>query len=82
MAKMHARFGKLPWQRVFQPAIAYAEQGFPVSEIIQELWADPGTLGKLRACAESSRVFLNSGTPPQLGEIFRNPDLEIGRAHV
>jgi gamma-glutamyltranspeptidase/glutathione hydrolase len=35
-AKMHARFGKLPWRDLFQSAIAYADQGFPVPEVIQE----------------------------------------------
>ncbi|MEQ1948702.1 MAG: gamma-glutamyltransferase [Bryobacteraceae bacterium] len=73
--KMHAKFGKLPWPRLFGPAIAYAEQGFPVSEIIQELWADAPTLGKLRSDPESARVFLNSDGAPALGEVFRNPDL-------
>src|SRR5579863_8376855 len=38
-AKMHQRFGKLPWKDLFQPAIAYAEEGFPVSEVVQEAWA-------------------------------------------
>src|SRR6202011_967420 len=35
-AKMHQRFGKLPWKDLFTTAIAYAEQGFPVPEGIQE----------------------------------------------
>ena len=37
--KMHQRYGKLPWKDLFQAAIAYAEQGFPVTEAIQESWA-------------------------------------------
>ncbi len=60
-AKMHARYGKLPWKDLFQPAIAYAEQGFPVPEVIQEAWSDPVPLKKLRADAESVRVFLPEG---------------------
>src|SRR5882672_9922712 len=74
-AKMHARYGKLPWKDLFQPAIAYAEQGFPVPEVIQEAWSDPVPLKKLRADAESVRVFLPEGRPPNVGEIFRNPGL-------
>ncbi len=38
-AKIHQRYGKLPWKDLFQSAIAYAEQGFPVTEAIQESWA-------------------------------------------
>jgi gamma-glutamyltranspeptidase / glutathione hydrolase len=74
-AKMHARYGKLPWKDLFQPAIAYAEQGFPVPEVIQEAWSDPVPLKKVRANAESVRVFLPEGRPPNVGEIFRNPGL-------
>src|SRR5260370_33699566 len=40
-AKMHGRFGKLPWGSLFESAIAYAERGFPVSEVVRELWAVP-----------------------------------------
>ena len=74
-AKMHARYGKLPWKDLFVPAIAYAEQGFPVAEVIQEAWSDPVPLKKLRANPESVRVFLPEGRTPKVGEIFRNPDL-------
>lgn len=74
-AKMHSRFGKVGWSELFEPAIAYAEQGFPVSEIVQELWSAPATIGKLQAVPESSRVFLPHGRPPREGELFRNPDL-------
>ncbi len=33
-AKLHQRFGKLPWKDLFQPAIYYAEHGYPVTEMI------------------------------------------------
>jgi gamma-glutamyltranspeptidase/glutathione hydrolase len=74
-AKMHARFGKLPWKSLFRSAIAYAEQGFPVSDIVQRLWEAAASSGKLQSLAETARVFLPNGHPPQQGDLFRNPDL-------
>ena len=72
-SKMHQRYGKLPWQDLFQSAIAYADQGFPVTEAIQEQWARQ--TGKLRADRESARVFLPDGSPPLQGDLFHNPGL-------
>lgn len=74
-AKMHERFGKVPWKDLFQPAIAYAEHGFPVPEGIHEAWSDPVPVKKIRGNPESARIFLPRGRPPEVGEIFRNPDL-------
>jgi len=74
-AKMHARFGKLPWNNLFRSAIAYAELGFPVSDIVQKLWVAAASAGKLQALPETSRVFLPNNQPPQQGDVFRNPDL-------
>lgn len=75
-AKMHARFGKLPWKDLFQAAIAYAEEGFPVTEDAQRYWA--GSVGSLRAQPETARVYLPGGRAPRVGEVFKNP--EMGRA--
>src|SRR6266849_56579 len=57
-SKMHARFGKLPWKSLFRSAIAYAEQGFPVSDIVQKLWMAAANADKLQAWPETARVFL------------------------
>jgi gamma-glutamyltranspeptidase / glutathione hydrolase len=75
---MHQRFGKLPWKDLFQPAIAFAEKGFPVYEGVREIWGSPGTVRGLKANDESARVFLPGGKPPETGQLFRNPDM--GRA--
>jgi gamma-glutamyltranspeptidase/glutathione hydrolase len=72
-AKIHQRFGKLPWKDLFQSAIAYAEEGFPVSEVVQEAWA--GSLATLRSQPETARLFLPGGKAPQVGDVFRNPDM-------
>jgi len=71
--KLHQRFGRLPWQDLFAPAIYYARHGFPVTEIIAEHWRD--SEAKLAADAEARRLFLPGGAPPKTGDIFRNPEL-------
>jgi gamma-glutamyltranspeptidase / glutathione hydrolase len=73
--RMHQRFGKLPWKDLFQDAIAYAEQGFPVYEGMHEIWAAPNIVKALKENPESARVFLPGGKPPQTGDLFKNPDL-------
>ena len=74
-AKIHQRFGKLPWKNLFQAAIAYAEQGFPVPELIEEGWVTPENVAKLRANPESASVFLPGEKSPKEGDIFRNPGM-------
>jgi len=71
--KLHDRFGKLPWSALFQPAIFYATQGYPVAEMIHAYWegAAPG----LMQYPESRRVFLPGDKAPAIGQMFRNPDV-------
>lgn len=72
-AKMHAKFGKLPWRDLFAPAIYYAERGFPVTELIQWDWEHHP--GKLRRDDNAKRIYLPDGKPPAVGQMFRNPEL-------
>ena len=72
-AKLHNRWGKLPWRDLLQPAIFYADHGFPVAEIIHAWW--DGDHDGLLTNAESRRVFLPGGKVPETGEMFRNPDV-------
>ena len=71
--QLHKRFGRLPWKDLFRPAIYYAENGFPVTELIQWDWED--SAGKLRGDDNARRVYLRHGEAPKIGEIFRNPEL-------
>ncbi len=73
--QMHQRFGKLPWKDLFQDAIAFAEQGFPVYEGASEVWGDPAIVQRMEANPESKRVFLAGGKPPHPGQVFRNPEM-------
>jgi gamma-glutamyltranspeptidase/glutathione hydrolase len=71
--KLHQKFGKRPWAEIFQPAIYFAENGFPVTEIIQGHWEE--SISKLSADPNARRIFLRDGKAPEVGEIFRNPEL-------
>ena len=65
------RFGKLPFETLFAPAIRYADAGHPVAPIIARLWARAGeTLGDQPGFAQA---FLPDGRAPEAGEWFRNP---------
>ena len=70
---LHTKFGKLPLAVDLAPAIALAENGFPVTETDSENWAQYGVRFKDRAAFAS--VFLPDGTYPRVGQMFRNPDL-------
>jgi gamma-glutamyltranspeptidase/glutathione hydrolase len=71
--KLHDRFGKLPWRELFQPAIFYADHGYPVPEMIHDYWRD--SRSGLLQNPESQRVFLPGGVVPETGQIFRNADI-------
>ena len=73
------RFGTKTFQEVLQPAIDYAEQGFPVTEEIQSSWRMKNALPLTGCCTQvdpdSVKTFYINGIPPNVGTIFRNPDL-------
>ena len=71
--KLHARWGKLPWRELFEPAIFYADHGVTVPEMIHDYWA--ASASQFSDNAESRRVFLPEGQVPAAGAIFMNPDL-------
>jgi len=69
---LHSKFGRLPWAELFEPAIYYARNGFPVTEFIHAYWklAEP----QLAADPGARQVFLINGHAPAVGETFRNPE--------
>ena len=69
--ELHAKFGKLPMKELLAPAISYARNGFPVTEIIAEGWErNAKVLAKYPGFAE---IYMPNGRAPAKGEIFRNP---------
>lgn len=71
---MQKRFGKLPFKELFEPAIWYAEHGVKVSP---ELYRYFDMRQKFLARTPEGQAFLAQagGTSPQLGAMFRQPEL-------
>ena len=67
------RFGRKKFADVLAPAIGYAENGFPVGEVVSVYWRDSEKV--LREDAPTSKTFLVDGHVPKVGEMFRNPEL-------
>ncbi len=83
LAALLQRFGSWSWERVLQPAIRIAEEGFTVSAELARSWQAkerflerPSLLQRLQMSPEAHRLFLKpNGAPYQAGEMLRNPDL-------
>ncbi len=71
--ELHGRYGQLPMTDVLAPAIRYAREGFPLSEVIAYYWER--NAGRLEEFPGFAEVFLPGGRAPVKGEIFRNPRL-------
>ena len=68
------RFGTISLAQALQPAIGYAEEGFPVTPIIASEWASE--VQKLQRDPGARATFLvDEARAPHTGEWFRNPDL-------
>jgi len=73
------RFGTRTFKDVLQPAIEYADQGFPITEEIAAGWRMKNALPLEKCCTQpdpdSVKTFYIDGKRPGTGAIFRNPDL-------
>jgi gamma-glutamyltranspeptidase/glutathione hydrolase len=72
LAKVHARYGKLAWRELFEPAIAIAEKGFPMPRYLHGILSLP-------EAAKNHREFLSlyfaaDGKPHPVGTTIRNPE--------
>jgi gamma-glutamyltranspeptidase/glutathione hydrolase len=70
---LRGKLGTLPFSEILAPAIYYAENGFPLSEVIARGWARSKDM--LASHPNSKETYLIDGQPPRAGEVFRNPDL-------
>ena len=71
--EMHGMFGSLPMEEILSPAINYARNGFPVTELIA-YYMQIGT-ANLKRFPNIEEVYMPGGKSPQKGDIFKNPAL-------
>ncbi len=77
---LHERYGRLPLEAVFAPAVHHARDGVPIAQRTAEHWAfsaravieDPTLVG---LTASFNKAFLIDGLPPRAGQTYRNADL-------
>ncbi len=68
---LHDKFGKLPFENLFDNAIDYANDGFPVTELIAYYLDRSSSV--FQDYENFSSVWMPSGSTPKKGEIFKNP---------
>ncbi len=69
--EMHAKWGKLPFRKLFERAIAYGREGFLVSPTIAGQWEKQ--VAELKDQPGFAQAFLPGGRAPRPGERFKFP---------
>ena len=72
--ELHNKFGSMPMRDILQPAIRYADNGFPVSELIAYYW-DRSVPVLSQQPGDFSGTFTIDGKAPAKGQMFKNPAL-------
>ncbi len=71
LAAAHENYGRLPWKRLFEPAIALAENGFTVTHRLEELLRDRHE-ERIRTHAPTASYFFPGGTNLKAGTVVTN----------
>ena len=79
-SELHAKWGKLPFERLFERAIRYGREGFLVSPTISAQWAKQVPI--LKGQPGFADAFLPDGTPPKRGQQFRWPAHADALEHI
>jgi len=69
--EMHKRWGRLPFEKLFERAIRYGREGFLVSPTIAMQWDKQ--VAELKPQPGFAEAFLPGGRPPKAGELFKWP---------
>jgi len=67
--------GTMSWEKVFAPAIEYAEQGFAVTPAVSRPFGDGGFGGAVGRYPYGASIFFKNGSPWPVGEVLKQPDL-------
>jgi len=73
LSEAHDRYGKLPYERLINPSIELAENGFPVHGLLARIVQRDST--KLNLYKRPAELFWPDGRPIQAGEILKQPEL-------
>jgi gamma-glutamyltranspeptidase / glutathione hydrolase len=73
--ELHNRFGSMPMAEILSPAIEYARNGFPLTELIAFYWQL--TAKRYKDMPNFKSVYMPGGHAPVKGEIFKNPLLAV-----
>ena len=71
--ELHKKFGKVPMKDILAPVIAYAREGFPMTEVIQNDFAR--SMRSLSRFENFKETYMPDGKIVQKGELFKNPYL-------
>jgi len=71
LALAHRRHGRLPWARLFEPAIRLAEEGFPISPRLHDMLSTETHLGRFEPAR--GYFYAADGSPKPAGERLSNP---------
>jgi len=70
---VHGQHGRLPWARLFEPAIRLSDQGFAISPRLHTLLGSEKYLAA--DAAARAHFYQPDGTPKPVGTVLRNPQL-------
>ena len=71
--QLRSRFGTMKLSQLLAPAIQYADEGFPVSEIIAGFWKSGERIAA--RYPDAAATYYPNGRAPRMGELFKNPNL-------
>lgn len=71
--ELHNKFGSISMKEILEPAIRYAREGFPLTELIAFYWQSNARY--LSRFPNFADIYMPGGKAPKKGEIFKNPAL-------